>query len=439
MAGGMGWDSAFTHDRFEVVVISKKSDDAEYFLAHRILAKILYLQEHIPKVCAQLGIPLISFPKLVWPLEMKESVSKIVLDNGSTFRALSATNTSGAGMTADAVILDEAGGFDEVGDLDVLLANIEPIIENSVAAGVGWMVVIGTSEPGSAYNDIIFQLWKTPHLYPTRRMIFLPWMCKPTRTKEWYEQQMAKDPIMTKLQYPATLDDFFTVKSGLVYPSFDEEKHVIPFEPLAGERLYLLYDQGFRHGSSILFIYFNKQRRTVKVRREMTHEMTDAAVIAVELKREMRRLDRKPFKLIADTSIFKEIGVLSIAKVFLKQGIRWTPAFKSDEQGGIDVIQGLLRSNRLIIHPDCPDLIREFQTWKWRKDGKKPEDSNNDGLDALRYGCTEVFGQGGAGSEVYVEKDPNSHIGRLPGFSFRIAPSLPDEDNREEWEKNADF
>ena len=439
MAGEQACDSAYCYSRFETVVISKKSDDAEYFLAHRILAKLLHRQEQIPKICAQLGIPVFDFPKLTWPTEMKESVSKIVLDNGSTFRALSATNTSGAGMTADAVILDEAGGFDEVGDLDILLGNIEPIIENSVAAGIGWMLVIGTSEPGSAYNDIISQLWKSPEKYPTRRMIFLPWQCKPSRTEEWYNQQMEKDPIMTRLQYPATLDDFFTVKSGLIYPQFDEDKHVIDFEPQSTDRLYILFDQGFKHGSSILFMYYDKNRRIVKIRTEMTYVMTDASVIAVELKRALKKLSHKPTKLIADTSIFKETGVVSIAKVFYKQGIRWQPAFKSDEQGGISIISGLLQRNRIVIHPECSDLIREFQIWKWAKNGKKPEDCNNDGLDAFRYGISEVFGQGGAGSERYEPKDPYRHIGLLPGFNIHPSSGPEIKDNREDWEKGLDF
>ena len=441
MAGSRAIDSAYTYSNFEMVVLSKRSDDAEYLLAKRILDKLLHDQENIPKLCAQMRIPTIEFPRLVWPTEPKESVSKIVLSNGSSFKALSATNNSGAGMTADGVLLDEAGGFDEVGDLRTLVANIEPVIEKSVAAGIGWMEVVGTSEPGSSFNDIIDQLRKKPADFPTRRLHFLPWQVDPGRTRAWYEMQLRKDPVMTKLQYPDSLDDFFTVKTGLIYPHFDDEKHIGEFEPLASDQLYVLFDHGYKHNSAIVFMYYDRNYRRIKIRHVITYMETEVATIAVHLKSMLRKIGRRPKKMIADTSIFKETGVISVDKVFRKHGISWSPAFKSDETAGIDLVNGLLTRNRIILHPECLPMIEEFHRWKWHKNGRYPEDCNNDTLDALRYGVTEVFGQGGAGSETYVPKDPYSHVGKIPGFTERRGSGVlvPDSDESDFFSANISF
>ena len=58
---------------------------------------------------------------------------------------------------------------------------------------------------------------------------------------------------------------------------------------------------------------------------------------------------------------------------------------------GLRVLYGLIKTGRFSINKErCPNLFQEFLTYRWKVDrhgeiGRKPEDSHNHGIDAVRY------------------------------------------------------
>lgn len=88
--------------------------------------------------------------------------------------------------------------------------------------------------------------------------------------------------------------------------------------------------------------------------------------------------------IVADSAEQKSIEEIKREGVF-----RIKPAVKG--QGSI--LQGIqkLQQYEIIIHPDCANLIEEFNNYSWEKDKatneyiNKPVDRYNHGIDALRY------------------------------------------------------
>lgn len=54
---------------------------------------------------------------------------------------------------------------------------------------------------------------------------------------------------------------------------------------------------------------------------------------------------------------------------------------------GIQTVQSLFKNNRIRIHQDCFELIKELNNYRWKKgqEDSKPEKDNDHAMDALRY------------------------------------------------------
>jgi phage terminase large subunit len=69
---------------------------------------------------------------------------------------------------------------------------------------------------------------------------------------------------------------------------------------------------------------------------------------------------------------------------------------KGSVEDGISFLQGL----DIVVHPRCPNLIREFGSYAYRTDKRtgtilpEPEDANNHGIDALRYAVERLHRKG---------------------------------------------
>jgi len=89
--------------------------------------------------------------------------------------------TGGRSYTASLVVVDEADFAD---NLDALLAAVKPTID----AG-GRLILLSTADkakPQSAFKRIYGAGKRGENGY---RAIFLPWLARPGRSAEWYEEQ----------------------------------------------------------------------------------------------------------------------------------------------------------------------------------------------------------------------------------------------------------
>ena len=72
-----------------------------------------------------------------------------------------------------------------------------------------------------------------------------------------------------------------------------------------------------------------------------------------------------------------------------KNGFRARPVVKNPNSV-LDQIN-FLKKNKIFVHPECTNTIKELQAWKWAKDKKtgeyidEPVDVFDDAMAALRY------------------------------------------------------
>lgn len=86
---------------------------------------------------------------------------------------------------------------------------------------------------------------------------------------------------------------------------------------------------------------------------------------------------------------------VSVAQQYTRAGVPVISSRRTSEVGEMNQvyqIKEMLRCDELFVTKNCPQLIKEFHVWKYKRDRQnKPmtkdafEDKNNDALDALRY------------------------------------------------------
>jgi len=164
-----------TYDNWEGAVVSKTEDDAVYFLEKRVAKKIK-------------ALPVIE--GLEYPSVVKMTKDRIELSNGARIDSLPASSGAIASRTGNAICFDECGLIDKQpnASFEDMLNNALPTIE--AAGKMGWMMGVGTSEPGSYYNDLLRKVMRGELREYSYH--FLPWFAKPSRTKEWKKKQLER-------------------------------------------------------------------------------------------------------------------------------------------------------------------------------------------------------------------------------------------------------
>ena len=399
------------YPKSEGLIFSKRSEDAEYFLDKRIKAKL----DALPQI-----------PGITWPTIIRSNKELIVLSNGSSFRSFPAANTAGAGATADFVIFDECGGIDKQpnASFSQMYKNVSPVVEK--AGDIAWIAQIGTSEPGSYYNQKVKKVWQKKDT--ETKLYFIGWRGDPSRNDAWYEKKMMtmdhKSDMHT--QYPETLQDFFSVKEGLIFPNFDPAQggtHVNVFDHRSFDigRGYFLggYDHGFIHPAVYLLAFYSKFDDHLYICTERYWREYQAEDIATDIKGLKNWFERPLRREIADAAIFNRTGVVSPAQVFYKMGLKFTPSEKTrgliGEDGSRMWLSKRFSDKKVTIHPDCVELIEQLSTWRWNPNvkGEKPEDANDDGPDVLRYLCAEVRREAPKAAPKHMEMYERNYSGNM--------------------------
>lgn len=396
------------------IVISKTEPDAEYFLKHRVLAKL----KNLPKI-----------PGVVWPSISVENKDKIELSNGSTLWSKPASNASGASNTLNYIVFDEAGGIDKQPNANFaeMYKNAMPTIEKAATNGIpgltSWAMVIGTSEPGTFYNETIRKMHngKIDSDY-----YFLSWKTDPSRDDAWMARTKAKLERESDFfnQYPANMEDFFANREGLVFPTFDQRldgKHMNEDDAPLHAQMAVGYDHGFKDDAVVLGSFYDPYEDHLYVRYEYRWRQIEAGEIASDYKK-IKSTWKRPIKFeVADTSIHNKTGVSSVASFFKKLGVRWQKAHKHDKGGSISMLNHRFAQNKITIHPSCRDLYEELCAYSWnpRTNGEKPQDGKDHGIDALLYICAHLVK-----GERPRDLEPEKPTSRFKGNVFNIARSV---------------
>lgn len=201
---------------------------------------------------------------------------------------------------------------------------------------------------------------------------------------------------------------------GLIYTGFDDKKHVQEFEVDENWTFYRALDFGATDPNAMPFIGVDRDG-IIHVFDEVYINNIYTSELAELIKQ--KSAHRYFVATYADSAAKQSIMDLG------QYGVFCTPVAKNSGENarnwliaGIDQVHQLLKENKIIIHPRCKGLIKEFMSYSWRKDrmGEAvniPEDKNNHLLDAFRYFVVSYKGPVEEKTFNYLQKPVDSITG----------------------------
>lgn len=220
----------------------------------------------------------------------------------------------------------------------------------------------------------------------------------------WYEfMEWADNPYLDKKEVKAMTDSLssdviesrrygrFCVQSGLVYPEFDENFHVIdPFDVPIEWQNNISIDPGLNNPLSCHF-YAVDYDDNVYVIAEHYAQGKDVFYHAERIKEIAKKLNWKTDckgrieALIDSAANQKTLASLkSVSELFTENGILVNPRVNKDVFTGISRVKGYFKQKRIFIFRNCTNLIRELKSYWWGKDDA-PIKRDDHCLDELRY------------------------------------------------------
>lgn len=383
-AGELAFKIAVSEPNSDIIVVSQKLPDAEYFLGRRIGDKIEYAYK----------LKMSGSQKFPWPtVDIRDK--KISFGNGSKIEALSSESNSARSRTNRLVILDEFREFSPADGEEILSA----IQGSFMIQPRGQLIVISTPLPGSYFNQVTedilrgkLQGWKFITLFND---------ADPQRTPEWLDKKLSEyvgSEVGFWRENPRNIADGFASKEGLVWSAFDEGKHVKPV-PIRGRYKFLIgYDHGRDHPAVMLFCLYDKYEGHLYVFDELFCRNMELPEVAMEIRKKINHyrtvhgLTR--YTAVADRQIFAKDGRKTVAEILWRlTGIMFRPSIKRNRDGTIDGVNLMFANMQITIAPKCEETIEQIKNWRWKPGGKKmerPEDKEDDAPDILMYLYAEL-------------------------------------------------
>ena len=189
-----------------------------------------------------------------------DNVTSLAWANGSRMKSFAATEDAGSAFTASLTILDE---FAKMQYADKLYTSVKPTIDDG-----GRMAIIATAKgKGNRFHIMWSEAQKhLNNFHP----IFLSWMARPDRDRDWYER-VKRDAISLanhQQEYPSNPFEAFASAVGLVYGNFTVE-NLTDDEPDPELPIELAVDDGYIDPRATLFI--QKQPNRILVFDELYH------------------------------------------------------------------------------------------------------------------------------------------------------------------------
>lgn len=181
-------------------------------------------------------------------------------------------------------------------------------------------------------------------------------------------------------------DGEFGTTTGLVYPNFDEGKHLFDDIPPADWPQYSVFDFGFTHPFVHLRAAYDDSNERLHFYTERYQPGVTVRAHAEEINAEDKEAGRTYAQRVADHDA-EDRATLA------EHGIKTIPANK-DVQAGTDLVFDLLDRDKIRFHRSMLNTINEFYGYKW-KDGtqkdREPLKKDDHSMDAIRYLCMHVY------------------------------------------------
>lgn len=177
---------------------------------------------------------------------------------------------------------------------------------------------------------------------------------------------------------------------GLIYTGFDESRHVIDFEIDENWSFYRSIDFGATDPNAVNFIGVNKDGVAHIFDEIYINEIYTSELAELIKQKSAHRYFVGTYADSAGKQLIMDLSTYGIYSIPVKKNSgdnsrNWLLA-------GINRVQQLLKEDKIIVHPRCKGVIKEFMSYSWRKDRtgepvNLPEDKNNHCL----TGETEVW------------------------------------------------
>lgn len=274
------------------------------------------------------------------------------------------------GMTLAGALADEVTLFPK--------SFIEQLIGRCSVAG---SMLFWNCNPDSPYHFIKQEYIDNPkmkHLVKHWRFLMYdnPYLVK---TNPEYIKQA--ETTYTGVFYKRNVLGEWSLAEGIVYENFTDN-HIVDELPEDFDEIYVGVDHGVTHPAT--FIMIGVKDRKVYVIKEFCQSKRTNSELADEFISfiDGYRVD----------GITVDSAAASLILEFNKKGI-YTSDCNKEVIDGITMVSQLIGENRLFVHKNCKNLIKEFYTYSWddKKSISQGKDVvikvNDDCCDALRYAC----------------------------------------------------
>ena len=311
-------------------------------------------------------------------------------EGGGRVLAFPSTASAGISYTLQLAIMDEAA-FHPYGAAN--FAAIQP------AASRGQFIIQSTADPeigpSGFFHDIY---WASKRGETPYTAVFVA-RCRPDRDAAWYERTRSAYAGQTErfdAYYPETDSAAFVGKSGLVYPVFNEQRHVPLAHPWAWDasvRKVAGVDFGGGDPTAVLPMGLSGKHKVHQFGEFYQRGPVSVYDIAAYLGQW-----KGPGIAVCDPSEPVAIETLDVAL----RGTGWRAQAADNRRGeGLGFVNDLLGDDSLTIHADCKESIAEFPGYRWaqrtdpndksRYQTKTPVGNHADAMDARRYAVMELL------------------------------------------------
>lgn len=374
-----------TEMKAECLVFSRMEDDARYFLEKRVNTKLRAL----PRIVNNAGEECVIWPKI------NIETFKVTTSYGSSVSAISSHPDAGSGHTARFILLDEA---EKIEDAAAIWTAVKPAVDQNKR---GQLFALSTGQKhGTWFKTFLRKIYdgKVKGI----GTFFLGWDADPTKTKEWYAEQLTQfdSEVDMRCTYPSEVEDLFLSKEGKVFPQFDPKeggRHVYDFEKrIKPDRLwrmdmYLAYDPGFDpHPAAFLLCMYDRFSDILYVMDEIVLVGVEITEMGKKIKNLVQSKPARPKKAVVDTYANRKGGAggyITERKVLSEvTGISFVNANKADAAGSRQLLSRRFSEDKIAIHPRCVKTRSQIEDWVWDSNGQ-PVDEQDDTIDDLRYIC----------------------------------------------------
>lgn len=212
----------------------------------------------------------------------------------------------------------------------------------------------------------------------------------------WLTENAKKEALrgLSREERMAREEGKFVALSGLIYPDFKKETHLIdPISDLPNNvNVVVSIDPGIRHACAVAWFYLTPDDEMVMFQEGYYKDMTIEQV-SKEIHHTNAHYGCEPIYYVIDPAARNRSSQTgrSDQSEFADHGIVTIPG-QNSVTAGINRVKERFQNDRLFISSECENFLKEIRTYRWKKPPRRGEDAgkavpvkaNDHLMDAMR-------------------------------------------------------